>query len=47
MSPKENKILLIDDDAEIRYSLDRVLRQDGHLVISADSEKTALKKRNK
>jgi DNA-binding NtrC family response regulator len=30
-------ILLIDDDAEIRYSLDRVLTQEGHGVISADS----------
>ncbi len=30
-------ILIIDDDAEIRYSLDRVLSPDGHLVITADS----------
>jgi DNA-binding NtrC family response regulator len=30
-------ILLIDDDAEIRYSLDRVLSQEGHAVISANS----------
>ena len=44
MSPKENKILLIDDDAEIRYSLDRVLRQDGHLVISADSGENGIEK---
>ena len=30
-------ILLIDDDAEIRYSLDRVLSQEGHVILSADS----------
>jgi DNA-binding NtrC family response regulator len=30
-------ILLIDDDAEIRYSLDRVLSKDGHNIITADS----------
>ena len=30
-------ILLIDDDAEIRYSLDRVLSQEGHAILSADS----------
>ena len=30
-------ILIIDDDTEIRYSLDRVLSQEGHTVISADS----------
>jgi len=30
-------ILIIDDDAEIRYSLDRVLAPDGHLILTADS----------
>lgn len=30
-------ILIIDDDAEIRYSLDRVLSPDGHKIITADS----------
>lgn len=30
-------ILLIDDDAEIRYSLDRVLSQEGHVILTADS----------
>ncbi len=30
-------ILVIDDDAEIRYSLDRVLAPDGHSILTADS----------
>lgn len=30
-------ILLIDDDAEIRYSLDRVLTQEGYSIITSDS----------
>jgi len=30
-------ILVIDDDAEIRYSLDRVLAPDGHTILTADS----------
>lgn len=37
MTTNKSKILIIDDDAEIRYSLDRVLNQDGHFLISADS----------
>ena len=37
MSAQNTKILLIDDDAEIRYSLDRVLSQDGHDVVAADA----------
>lgn len=37
MTNPKPTILLIDDDAEIRYSLDRVLTQEGHAVISADS----------
>ena len=37
MANPKPTILLIDDDAEIRYSLDRVLSQEGHSVISADS----------
>lgn len=37
MTNTKPTILLIDDDAEIRYSLDRVLSQEGHTVISAES----------
>ena len=37
MISQNSTILIIDDDAEIRYSLDRVLSQDGHQIISADS----------
>ena len=37
MTNSKATILLIDDDAEIRYSLDRVLSQSGHSVITADS----------
>ena len=37
MSDKNSSILLIDDDAEIRYSLDRVLSQEGHHVVASDS----------
>ena len=37
MSNKNSSILLIDDDAEIRYSLDRVFTQEGHHVVAADS----------
>ena len=37
MSTKNSSILLIDDDSEIRYSLDRVLTQEGHHVVAADS----------
>ena len=37
MTNQKPTILLIDDDAEIRYSLDRVLSQEGHTVISAES----------
>ena len=37
MTKDKSTILIIDDDAEIRYSLDRVLSQDGHDLISADS----------
>ena len=40
-------ILLIDDDAEIRYSLDRVLSQDGHSVIAADSGEDGIEKAKK
>jgi len=36
-------VLLIDDDAEIRYSLDRVLSQEGHAVICADSGEEGIK----
>ena len=34
---QNSTILIIDDDAEIRYSLDRVLAPDGHKIITADS----------
>ena len=37
VTEEESTILVIDDDAEIRYSLDRVLRSSGHRVLSADS----------
>ena len=37
MSNTEPIVLIIDDDAEIRYSLDRVLVSQGLVVISADS----------
>ena len=37
MTSKQASILIIDDDAEIRYSLDRVLTTMGHITISADS----------
>ena len=37
MTSKHASILIIDDDAEIRYSLDRVLTTMGHRTISADS----------
>ena len=44
MSAQNTKILLIDDDAEIRYSLDRVLSQDGHEVVAADSGEDGIQK---
>ncbi len=34
---QNSTILIIDDDAEIRYSLDRVLSPDGHNILTADS----------
>lgn len=37
MTTQKSTILIIDDDAEIRYSLDRVLSPDDHTVITADS----------
>ena len=37
MTNPKATILLIDDDAEIRYSLDRVLKQEGYNIITADS----------
>ena len=37
VSTQNSTILIIDDDAEIRYSLDRVLTPDGHSIITADS----------
>ena len=37
MTNSKPTILLIDDDAEIRYSLDRVLAQEGYSIMTADS----------
>ena len=37
MKTDKSTILIIDDDAEIRYSLDRVLSPDGHHILTADS----------
>ena len=37
MKTDKSTILIIDDDAEIRYSLERVLSPDGHHIITADS----------
>lgn len=37
MTSTNSTILIIDDDAEIRYSLDRVLAPDGHNILTADS----------
>lgn len=37
MTEDTSTILIIDDDAEIRYSLDRVLAPDGHSILTADS----------
>ena len=37
MKNSKTTILIIDDDAEIRYSLDRVLGSEGHEIITADS----------
>lgn len=36
MTEEQASILVIDDDAEIRYSLDRVLTSAGHAVLCAD-----------
>ena len=43
MISKQASILIIDDDAEIRYSLDRVLSTMGHRIISADSGEGGIK----
>ena len=43
MTSKQASILIIDDDAEIRYSLDRVLSTMGHRIISADSGEQGIK----
>ena len=37
MTSQNSTILIIDDDAEIRYSLNRVLAPDGHKILTADS----------
>ena len=44
MSQENPTILVIDDDAEIRYSLDRVLRNAGFRVQAADSGETGIEK---
>ena len=43
MISTQASILIIDDDAEIRYSLDRVLSTMGHRIISADSGEQGIK----
>lgn len=43
MTSKQASILIIDDDAEIRYSLDRVLSTMGHRIITADSGEQGIK----
>ncbi len=43
MTSRPATILIIDDDAEIRYSLDRVLAPEGHNVITADSGENGIK----
>ena len=37
VNSQKTTILIIDDDAEIRYTLDRVLSPDGHRILTADS----------
>lgn len=43
MISKQASILIIDDDAEIRYSLERVLGTMGHRIITADSGEQGVK----
>jgi len=43
VTSKQASILIIDDDAEIRYSLDRVLSTMGHRIITADSGEQGIK----
>ena len=43
VSTQKSTILIIDDDAEIRYTLDRVLSPDGHTILSADSGEEGVK----
>jgi two-component system nitrogen regulation response regulator GlnG len=47
-SPAPAKVLVIDDDKDLRYSLKRALAGQGHTVIEADSGETgvALAKRD-
>ena len=47
MNESISKILIIDDDSEIRYSLDRVLKQEGHTLLSADSGETGIEQAKK
>ena len=42
MSPKEHKILVVDDDADIREVLSDVLRELGHDVVTASNGLQAL-----
>ena len=47
MTNSKPTILLIDDDAEIRYSLDRVLAQEGYSIMTADSGSRGSKRLSK
>jgi DNA-binding response OmpR family regulator len=38
------KIIIVDDEPHIRFFLEKVLRNDGHAVVSAESGEEALKK---
>lgn len=37
------KVLVIDDDANVRHVLSRFLRKEGHTVVEAEDGKTALR----
>lgn len=41
-TPVSSRILVVDDEAGIRYYLQRVLARDGHEVVTADSGEAAL-----
>lgn len=39
-----SEILIVDDDAAIRYSLERILKRDGHQVVAVESGEAALER---